>query len=360
MKIPGMVVRAPGAAATLEEVTLDPPGPGEVLVRLLATGVCHSDLHAKLGNFGTEFPYLLGHEATGVVEQVGDGVTRPAVGDTVMLNWRAPCGTCRYCVVGNPVYCLKPESARTRTRTGDGKVLGRILGLSAFCTHTVVAAGQALAVSAELSPAATALIGCGVATGVGAVLNTARVRPGATVAVFGCGAVGVSVIQGARLAHASRIFAVDLVPRKLEWARSFGATDVIDASQSDPAKAIRSATGGGVTHAFEAVGLPQTVAQALASCELGGECVIIGVPNPKAEVTLSLSRLFFSRVTVRSSHYGDCLPARDFPLYTELYRSGALQLDQLVSQRIRLDDLESAFTAMSQGEVLRSVIDFSL
>jgi S-(hydroxymethyl)mycothiol dehydrogenase len=358
MKIAGMVVRTPGAPSTMEELTLDPPGPGEVLVRLIASGVCHSDLHAKLGNFGAEFPYLLGHEATGVVEEVGHGVERPTVGETVILNWRAPCGRCRYCAAGNPTCCAKPVDAKARTRTADGKTLGRILGLSTFCTHTVVAAGQAVPVAAELSPAATALIGCGVATGVGAALNTARVRPGSTVAVYGCGAVGISVIQGARLSQAARIFAVDLVAKKLEWARSLGATDLIDPAAGDPAKQIRSATGGGVQYAFEAVGLPQTAVQAIQSCEPGGECVLIGVPNPKAELTLPLARFFFSRVTVRSSHYGDCLPARDFPVYADLYRKGSLQLDALVTQRIALSELDAAYAAMQAGEVLRSVVIF--
>jgi S-(hydroxymethyl)mycothiol dehydrogenase len=352
----GVVVRTPNSPARVETILVEPPGPGEILVRIVATGVCHSDLHAKLGNFGTEFPYLLGHEATGIVEALGPGVTRPAVGDAVLLCWRAPCGGCRFCAAGNPTYCAAPVTAQPRMRTTDGAVLGRVLGLGTFCTHTVVAAAQALPVSPELSPAALSLIGCGVATGVGAALRAAAVRPGSTVAVFGCGAVGVSVIQGARLAQASRIVAVDLVPRKLEWARAFGATDVIDARAGNPAKQIRALTGHGVDYAFEAVGLPETLGQALASCDLGGVCTLIGVPAPKAELTLSLSRFFYSRANLRATFYGDCLPSRDFPILIDLYRRGALRLDELISERVTLDDAEAAFAAMERGETLRSII----
>ena len=355
----GVVVRAPGAPAQLEELIIDPPGAGEVLVRIVATGVCHSDLHTKLGNFGSEFPYLLGHEATGVVEQVGAGVAKPAVGDTVMLCWRAPCGSCRFCTAGNQAYCAKPLTAQPRMRTRDGATLGRVLGLGTFATHTVVHAAQALPVAPELNPEATCLIGCGVATGVGAVLHAARVPAGATVAVFGCGAVGISVIQGARLAHASRIIAVDLAPRKLDWAKQFGATDVVDASQEDPVKRIRALTGTGVGFAFEVVGLPITVDQALRSCDLGGVCTMIGVPAPKAELSISLSRFFYSRANLRATFYGDCLPSRDFPLLASLYRAGSLDLDGLITQRIGLDAVDDAFAAMERAEVLRSVIRLS-
>jgi S-(hydroxymethyl)mycothiol dehydrogenase len=355
MQTRGVVVRGPGAPAEVEEIEIDPPGAGEVLVRIVATGVCHSDLHCKLGNFGVEFPYLLGHEGAGVVEAVGDGVTRPRVGDTVVAVWRAPCGTCRFCVAGNPTFCVAPLIAQPRMRTRDGKVLGRVLGTGTFATHTVLHAAQAIPIPADLSMDATCLIGCGVATGAGAVLNAARVPAGATVAVIGCGAVGMSVILGARVAAASRIVAVDLIRSKLERARQLGATDAVDA-RGDAAKEVRKLTGGGVQYAFEAVGLPATVKVALAACELGGTCTLIGVPAPTAEVSINLARFFFSRVKLQTTFYGDCLPARDVPLLADLYRRGALPLDELVSERIGLHDVEAAFARMQAGETLRSII----
>jgi S-(hydroxymethyl)mycothiol dehydrogenase len=353
----GVVVREPNAAPTVEEIVLDPPGAGEVRVRVLACGVCHTDLHAMRGHFGSEFPYLLGHEATGVVDALGEGVTRPKLGETVVLAWRAPCGVCRFCVAGEPVHCARPVVAAPRMKTSDGKVLGRVLGVGAFATHTVVAAAQAIPIAADLSPVATCLIGCGVATGVGAALFAGRVRPGDTVCLYGCGAVGMSVIAGARICRASRIIAVDIVPRKLEWAGRFGATDVVNGRETDAPKRIRELLGGvGVKVAFEAVGLPETLAQALASVDLGGTAVLIGVPQPGAELRVPLTRLFYGRANLRPTFCGDCLPARDFPLFAELYRQKELDLDALVSERIALDGVTEAFAKMERGEVLRSVV----
>ncbi len=352
-----VVVPEPGAIARVCDISLAPPGAGEVRVRVLASGVCHTDLHAKLGHFGRQFPYLLGHEATAVVEAVGPGVARPAVGDTVMLSWRAPCGHCAFCAAGAPTFCKKPLTAADRMHLGD-RPLGRVLGLGTFATHTVVAAGQCVVTDPALPATRTCLIGCGVVTGVGAALFAAGVRPNQSVAVFGCGAVGISVIQGARIARAARIIAVDRVPQKLAWARDFGATDVVDAGAADPVEAIRALTGGGVDHAFEAVGLPQTLAQAVQSCGLAGSATLIGVPHPQAEVTLPLAKLFYGRITLRSTFYGDCLPSRDFPLLADWYRRGILDLDRLVSRTITLDEVEDAFTAMQRGETLRSVIVF--
>lgn len=357
MKIRGVVVRSAGATPAVETLRLEPPGPGEVQVRVLATGVCHTDLHAQRGHFGREFPYLLGHEATGVLEAVGPGVDGSRVGETVMLNWRAPCGRCRFCARGRPAQCARPLTAEPRMFTEDGLALGRVLGLGTFSTHTVVAAGQATPVAPELSPEATCLIGCCVATGVGAALHAGEVSAGHTVAVFGCGAVGTSVIQGARLAHAARIIAVDVAPRKLAWARELGATDVVDAREGDPVKQVRALTGGlGVDRAFEAVGLPETLAQALGCCDLGGRCVLIGVPAPGATVPLNLARFFYQRGDLRATFYGDCLPSRDFPVLAALYARGELRLDALVTQRLGLDDVPEAFALMERGESLRAVL----
>ena len=354
----GVVVRAAGEPARVERITVADPGPGEVLVRVLASGVCHTDLHAKLGHFGRQFPYLLGHEATAVVEQLGDGVDAPTVGTTVMLNWRAPCGRCRFCLAGRATHCKRPLTAGERLHTGDGAALGRVLGLGTFAQYTVVAAPQCVPVDGSLPPTSTCLIGCGVVTGVGAALLSAKVAPSERVAVIGCGAVGLSVVQGARLARASQIIAVDRVAAKLEHAKHFGATDVVDASRDDAVERVRQLSGGGVDHAFEAVGLAETVEQCLACCAPAGSVTVIGVPHPDAEVTLPLAKLFYGRHTIRTTFYGDCLPSRDFPLLADWYRRGELDLDALVTARIGLDGVEDAFAALERGEALRSVIVF--
>jgi S-(hydroxymethyl)mycothiol dehydrogenase len=357
LKVPAVVVPTAGDDPIVETIEVAPPGPGEVRVKILASGVCHTDLHAQRGHFGRDFPYLLGHEATGEVESVGEGVTRLAEGDHVMLNWRAPCGHCDFCLAGRLSYCARPVVAGERLHRSNGDALGRVLGLGTFATHTVVADGQCVPVAADLAPEATCLIGCGVVTGIGAAMFSARIQPGETVAVFGCGAVGLSVIQGAKLSRASRIIAVDKVAQKLDWAEELGATDAIDATETDPVEAIKALCHG-VDHAFEAVGIPETLDQAVRSCALAGTCTLIGVPHPKAEVSLSMSKLFYKRLTLRSTFYGDCLPARDFPLLAHWYRKGDLDLDAFVTERISLEKVPEAFAKMEKGETIRSVILF--
>ena len=352
----GVVVRSPGEPARLEEIRIDAPGPGEVLVRVLATGVCHTDLHCRNGDFGKEFPYLLGHEATGVVEAVGAGVASPAVGQTVVLVWRAPCLVCRFCSEGRLEMCPRPSTAGARLHTREGQPLGRVLGLGTFATHTVVAAGQAIPVPPELAAEATCLLGCAVGTGVGAVLHAAALPPAASVAVFGCGAVGVSVIMGAQLAHAARVIAVDINLQKLELARFLGATEAIDATKHDPVRRIRELTGGGVDYTFDVVGTPETLGQALSSLGVNGTCVLVGVPGPAARFSYPMARFFHARARLISTWYGECLPSRDIPRFCEWYRDGRLDLDALVTARIGLGDVEKGFAAMQRGEVLRSVI----
>jgi S-(hydroxymethyl)mycothiol dehydrogenase len=352
-----VVVRSPKAPAQVEEITVDDPGPGEVLVRVLATGVCHTDLNARDGNFVPDFPYLLGHEACGVVEAVGAGVPSPRVGDTVVLNWRAPCGFCRACLSGQRDHCSRPATAQKRMKTGDGQLLGRVLGLGTFATHTVVHAAQAVPVPKNVPPEVACLIGCGVLTGVGAAMYAAPVEPGSAVAVFGCGAVGMSVIQGALLRRAARVVAVDVSPKKLEWARTFGATDAVDAREPEAGKRVRQLTGG-VQFAFDCVGIPDTLQQCLNACEEGGTTVLIGMPHPGATLPLSLVKFFYSRAALKATFFGDGLATRDFPLLCGLYQRGELKLDELVSQKIRIDDIEGAFAAMQRGDVLRSVIMF--
>ena len=354
----GVIAREIGALTQVEEFTIDDSGPQEVLVRILACGVCHSDLSLRNGLMGAaNFPWLLGHEGAGVIEQVGPGVSSERIGEHVILAWRAPCGSCRFCLAGQPHLCAASRTAAKRMRTNDGEVLTQMLGIGAFCTYTLVHAAQAIPVSSDLPAASLSLIGCGVMTGVGAALHTAQMRPGTSAAIFGCGGVGDSVIQGARLAGAAKIIAVDIDPQKLAWARQFGATHTVNARDGDPVAQIKALTGGnGVNYAFEAVGRPETLAQALACRDRGGVCVLIGVPSTDATLTLPLQQFLLMRGSLHGSAYGDCLPTRDFPMLVEWYRQGRLQLDELVTCTIALDEVEEAFRAMERGETLRSVV----
>jgi len=359
-KARGAIARTPGAPVSLEEFMIDDPGPNEVLVRILASGVCHTDLGVKMGVYGTSgYPFLLGHEGAGVIEAVGPGVTRHKVGDHVILAWRAPCGECRFCLTGKPNFCAASLNAEKRMRTMQGETLNPVLGIGTFCTHTLVHAEQAVGYDPALPAPQMSLIGCGVMTGVGAALYAAGVTPGSSVAVFGCGGVGDSVIQGARLGGATTIIAVDIDPRKLEWAKEFGATHTVNAKEVDPIARIKELTGGnGVNFSFEAVGKPQTLEQALFCRDLAGTCVLIGVPGPGPTLTLDLQRFFDTGGHLCVSWYGDCLPTRDFPLLAEWYRQGQLKLDQVVSRTVSLEETDEAFAAMERGETLRSVIVF--
>ena len=354
----GVIARTPGARAEVEEFTIDDPGPDEVLVRILASGVCHTDLGVKSGTYGTSgFPFLLGHEGAGIVEAVGPGVDRPQVGDHVILAWRAPCGQCRFCNKGHPYLCAASLNAEKRMRTTQGETLNPVLGIGTFCTHTLVHAEQAIPIAHDLPSPQMSLIGCGVMTGVGAALYSAGVRPGTSVAVIGCGGVGDSVIQGARLAGATTIIGVDVDQRKLDWAKEFGATHTINAREEDPVARIKALTGGhGVNYSFEAVGRADTLKQALFCRDLAGTCVLIGVPGPGPTLELPLQEFFDLGGSFRVSWYGDCHPTRDFPLLADWYRQGRLKLDQLVTRIISLDETEDAFAAMERGETLRSVI----
>ena len=351
-----VVARAQGEPVTIETIEVPDPGPGEVLVAVKACGVCHTDLHYREGAINDEFPFLLGHEAAGIVEEVGSDVTEVAVGDFVILNWRAVCGQCRSCQRGRPWYCFATHNA-TQKMTLDGVELSPALGIGAFAEKTLVAAGQATKVDPAAPPEVAGLIGWGVMAGLGAAMNTGNVSRGDSVAVFGCGGVGDAAIAGAHLAGAHTIVAVDLDDRKLELARKFGATHTVNSSMEDPVEAIRAVTdGNGVDVAIEAVGLPVTYQQAFNARDLAGTVVLVGVPNPEATLELPMIEVFGRGGSLKSSWYGDCLPSRDFPMLIDLYLQGRLDLDRFVSETIALDEVEEAFHKMERGEVLRSVV----
>ena len=358
-QVRGIIAGAKGATVKLQDILVPDPGPGEALIRVKACGVCHTDLHYREGAINDDFPFLLGHEASGTVESVGDGVSNVAPGDFVIIAWRSPCGTCRSCLRGRPWYCFASRNAQQPMTLADGSPLSPALGIGAFAELTLVDAGQAVKVNADASPQAAGLVGCGIMAGLGAAINTGGVIRGDSVAVFGCGGVGDAAIAGARLAGAHTIIGVDIDDRKLEWAKEFGATHTINASQTDPVEAIRKLTGGnGVNVAIEAVGSPITYEQAFYARDHAGTLVQVGVPSPDMKIELPLIELFGRGGSLKSSWYGDCLPSRDFPMYIDLYLQGRLDLDRFVSETIPLDGVEDAFHKMERGEVLRSVVVF--
>jgi S-(hydroxymethyl)mycothiol dehydrogenase len=355
--VQGVVARAKGKPVELVDVVVPDPGPGEAVVKVQACGVCHTDLHYREGGINDEFPFLLGHEAAGVVEAVGEGVTNVAPGDFVILNWRAVCGECRACAKGKPWYCFNTHNAKQKMTLTDGTELSPALGIGAFIEKTLVHSGQCTKVDPQASATAAGLLGCGVMAGFGAAVNTGGVTRGDSVAVIGCGGVGNAAIAGARLAGATTIVAVDVDDRKLEWAKGFGATHTVNSRETDPVQAIRDLTGGnGADVVVEAVGRPQTYEQAFYARDLAGTVVLVGVPTPDLKVELPMIEIFGRGGALKSSWYGDCLPSRDFPMLVDLYRQGRFDLDAFVSETIGLGDVEAAFEKMHRGEVLRSVV----
>jgi S-(hydroxymethyl)mycothiol dehydrogenase len=356
-KATGVVAREEGAPVSLETIIVPDPGPGEALVRVKACGVCHTDLHYREGGISDDFPFLLGHEAAGEVVAVGPDVRGVSEGAFVILNWRAVCGTCRACRKGKPQYCFATFNATQPMTLEDGTPLSPALGIGAFTELTLVAAGQCTEVP-RVRPEAAGLLGCGVMAGIGAAMHTGNVEPGDSVAVFGCGGVGAGAIAGARLAGATTIVAIDIDDRKLEWARSLGATHVVNSGREDPVAAVRAATntfGADVT--VEAVGRPEVFEQAFYARDLAGTVVQVGVPTPQMKFpSLPMIDFFGRGGALKPSWYGDCLPSRDFPLLIDLYQQGRLDLDFFVSETIGIGDVEDAFARMGKGEVLRSVV----
>ncbi|MEU3643342.1 S-(hydroxymethyl)mycothiol dehydrogenase [Lentzea sp. NPDC034063] len=359
-EVKGIVARGKGQPVELTSVLVPDPGPGEAVVKIQACGVCHTDLHYREGGINDDFPFLLGHEAAGVVESVGEGVSDLAPGDFVVLNWRAVCGTCRACRRGKPWYCFSTFNASQPMTLADGTKLSPALGIGAFVEKTLVHSGQCTKVDPSARAAAVGLLGCGVMAGVGAALNTGGVGRGDSVAVIGCGGVGDGAIAGARIGGAAKIIAVDTDPQKLEWAKGFGATHTINAREvDDVVTAIQDLTDSfGADVVIDAVGRPETWKQAFYARDLAGTVVLVGVPTPDMRLEMPLIDFFSRGGALKSSWYGDCLPTRDFPMLVDLYQQGRFDLDAFVSEEIALDGVEGAFEKMHRGEVLRSVVVF--
>ncbi|MEV0084105.1 S-(hydroxymethyl)mycothiol dehydrogenase [Saccharopolyspora sp. NPDC050642] len=356
-QVRGVIARSKQAPVELTDIVIPDPGPGEVVVDIAACGVCHTDLTYREGGINDEFPFLLGHEAAGTVEMVGEGVESVQPGDFVILNWRAVCGQCRACKRGRPQYCFDTYNAEQPMTLTDGTELTPALGIGAFADKTLVHAGQCTKVDPAADPAVAGLLGCGVMAGLGAAVNTGMVGRGDSVAVIGCGGVGDAAIAGARLAGAGTIIAVDRDERKLDWARELGATHLINASDIDAVEAIAELTGGfGADVVIDAVGRPETWKQAFYARDLAGTVVLVGVPTPDMRLEMPLLDFFARGGALKSSWYGDCLPERDFPMLIDLYLQGRLPLEKFVTERISLDEVEKAFHTMHSGEVLRSVV----
>ncbi|MEW1936910.1 S-(hydroxymethyl)mycothiol dehydrogenase [Dietzia maris] len=355
--VKGVIARSKGAEVELVDVVVPDPGPNDVIVRVQACGVCHTDLAYRDGGINDEYPFLLGHEAAGIVETVGDRVTHVAEGDYVVLNWRAVCGECRACKRGQQQYCFATHNASKKMTLSDGTELTPALGIGAFIDKTLVHEGQCTKVDPAADPAVAGLLGCGVMAGIGAAVNTGQVSRGQSVAVIGCGGVGVAAVVGARLAGASTIIAVDIDDTKLEWAKDFGATHAVNSTSTDPVAAIQELTDGfGADVVIDAVGRPETYEQAFYARDLAGTVVLVGVPTPEMRLELPLLDFFGRGGSLKSSWYGDCLPERDFPMLVDLHLQGRLPLEKFVSERIGIGAVEAAFDAMKSGSVLRSVV----
>ena len=356
--VQGVVAKGKGLPVELTTILVPDPGPGEALVKVQACGVCHTDLHYREGGINDDYPFLLGHEAAGIVAAVGEGVRNVTPGDFVVLNWRAVCGNCRSCLKGKPQLCFSTFNATQKMTLEDGTPLSPALGIGAFAEKTLVAAGQCTPVNSAAKPEVAGLLGCGVMAGIGAAMLTGNVQRGDSVAVFGCGGVGNAAIAGAKLAGASTIIGVDLDDRKLEWAKQFGATHTVNASAGDPVEAIRAATNGnGADVCIEAVGHPEVLRQAFFARDLAGTVVQVGVPTPTMTFPDIPMIEFFGRGgALKPSWYGDCLPSRDFPMLVDLHLQGRLPLEDFVSETIGLGDVEEALHKMERGEVLRSVV----
>lgn len=369
ISFPAAVFTAPNEPLRVETLSVSStPPPGEVLVRLEASGVCHSDLHVVKGEWAAPAPMVLGHEGAGVVEAVGDGVSGLEVGDHVVLSWTPSCRTCSYCVSGRPVLCtvanetayqhLSFDGTTRLTRESDGASVRSFLLSGTFGQYTVVPESAAVRIRKDAPMAVAALVGCAVTTGIGAVTNTARLEAGSTALVIGCGGVGLNIVQGARLAGASRIIAVDTAPEKLDLAKAFGATDVIDAGAVDVVEAAKELTSGGPDYAFEAIGRARTIETAYESVARGGTAVVVGQVADGVRISIDPFVMSDQEKKLIGSNYGSSRPSIDFPKLIDLYMSGQIDLDALVTRRIRLDEVNDALATMGAAGGIRTVIEY--
>jgi len=355
------VLRQINQPLEIEDIDHGDPGPREVLIRTVAAGVCHSDLHFQNGSYPHPLPAVLGHESAGIVEAVGRDVTYVKPGDHVITCLSAFCGHCEYCLTGHMSLCQEPELQRSadqpqRLSKGDEN-LAQFLNLSSFAEYMVVHEHAIAKIREDMPLDRAALIGCGVTTGVGAVIHTAKVEPGSSVAVIGCGGVGLSAINGAAIAGAAQIIAIDMVQSKLDLARKFGATHVIDASEVDVKEAVRELTNGGVHYSFEAIGLKQTAEQAFKILSRGGTATIIGMIPVGTTIEIHGPEFLMER-RLQGSNMGSNRFRVDMPRFVDFYLQGRLHLDDMISSRIRLQDVNDALAALETGEVARSVIMF--
>ena len=356
--------RSHNSPVVVESIQVDPPKRGEVTVKLGACGVCHSDLSAITGTIPLPLPLVLGHEGAGVVEEVGEDVSGLAKGDHVVFSFIYMCGKCRFCAAGRPVLCLEqgkalaaPIEGTTRMRDAAGAPLNMLLGLGAMAEYATVSAQQLIKIDPKIPLDCAALVGCGVTTGVGAVFNTAKVEPGSSVAVFGCGGVGLSVIQGARIAGADKIIAIDTLEPKLVMAKQFGATDTM-LYGDDPTKALKKLTGGGPDYAFECVGSGELAGAAYRAIRRGGLAVVVGVAKPSDNTSVRTMTLPFEEKTLTGSYFGSCVPSVDFPRMLSLYMTGKLKLEELITRRYSIAEAPQAFADLQAGRNARGVIVF--
>lgn len=360
--VTGIIAREQGAPVEETNIVIPAPGANDVIVDIQACGVCHTDLAYRDGDIEDAYPFLLGHEAAGVVSEVGSDVTHVEKGDFVVLNWRAVCGECRACKRGEPQYCFATFNASKKMTLEDGTELTPALGIGAFASKTLVHEGQCTKVNPEEDPAAAGLLGCGIMAGLGAAVNTAAIKRGESVAVWGCGGVGGAAIAGASLNNATTVIAVDVDKKKLDWAKELGATHVIDSSgmsEDEVIEKVRELTDGfGADVTIDAVGIQPTWRQAFYSRDLAGRMVMVGVPNLTDHIDIPAIDFYSRGGSLRPAWYGDCLPERDFPAFVDLHLQGRFPLDRFVSERIGLGDVEKAFDTMKAGEVLRSVVVF--
>ena len=358
----GIVYAEPGATLTLEEILVDPPGPREVQVRVHACGLCHSDLHVvETGGWGMRFPILLGHEGAGIVEEVGAEVTGVAPGDRVVVAWRAPCGECPQCRRGDPRRCSSQLRAKRRLhRAADDALLTPVLRCGSFAERVVVHEACAVPIPEELPFEQACLLACGFSTGAGAALWATPVREGSTVAVIGCGGVGLAVVQGARLAGAERIVAVDVAPEKLAVAEELGATDAVDGTAGDAVDQVRELTGGvGVDFAFSAIGAPVGLDQAVRMCAYAGTATLVGIPLPDSRLGVDLdSEIFGPKVAIAVTHGGDTIPQQDFPFLAQAALDGKLDLARFVSSTCSLEDVPERLPRIGRDGEIRAVAVF--